>query len=109
MRQIYRSADRVFSWLGPEDEGTHLAFSLIKRWADAILSTNPTVETWSDSKARRDAVKSIERPFDQQEWAAFIALTQKSYWERLWILQEVTLARRCILLCGSYELDFWWQ
>lgn len=106
MRQIYRSADRVFSWLGQADKDTHLAFSLVERWADAILSTCPKLETWPDSKAMRDAAMSIERPFDEQEWAAFITLTKKPYWERLWILQEVTLARRCILLCGSHELMF---
>lgn len=106
MRHIYKSAERVFSWLGHSDTDTLPGFSLIERWADAILSTNPTAETWSNSQARREAIQNIERPFDLQDWTSFVAFARKSYWERIWILQEVTLARQCILLCGDYELPF---
>lgn len=106
MRQIYKSAERVFSWLGCSDTDTLPAFSLVERWADAILSTNPTAETWSNSQARREAIQNIERPFDLPDWASFVAFARKPYWERIWILQEVTLAQRCILLCGIHELPF---
>lgn len=106
MRQIYRSAERVLSWLGEEDGETHLAFSLIERWADAILSTSPSLENWPNGEPIRMAVATIERPFDEQDWSAVRSLFNKSYWERIWILQEVSLARQGILICGRNEIMF---
>jgi Heterokaryon incompatibility protein (HET) len=46
MRQIYRSAEKVLSWLGKDDEETHLTFALLERWADAILSASPNLNNW---------------------------------------------------------------
>ena len=106
MRHIYRQAKRVLSWLGQADKDTYFAFSLIERWADAILATFPRLESWPDGKAMREAVKSIERLFDYEEWAAFATFAKKTYWERVWILQEVTLARHCLLICGRHEILF---
>jgi hypothetical protein len=106
MRQIYRRADEVLCWLGTEDEETPLAFDLLERWADAILSMSPSLEKWSRGKEMRQAVASIERPFDEQEWRAVKSLFRRAYWERIWIVQEVSLAHRSILICGNYEIDF---
>lgn len=66
MRHIYRRAERVLSWLGEADEDTHLAFSLIEHWADAILATSPKLESWPNGEAMRMAVTTIERPFDEE-------------------------------------------
>jgi Heterokaryon incompatibility protein (HET) len=106
MRQIYRRAGRVFSWLGEGDEDTHLAFALIERWADAILSTSPDLRSWPDGEAMRAALATVENPFDEQAWAALRSLFRKTYWQRIWIVQEVFLARQCFFICGANEILF---
>ena len=106
MRQIYGSADEVLSWLGKDDEDTHLAFALLERWAYAILSMSPSLDNWPIGKQIRQAIAMIERPFDEREWSAVKSLFKRSYWERIWIVQEVSLAHRCILICGKYEIEF---
>jgi hypothetical protein len=78
MRHIYRRAERVLSWLSEADEDTHLAFSLIERWADAVLATSPKLESWPNGEAMRMAVTTIERPFDEEGWAALGSLTRKN-------------------------------
>jgi hypothetical protein len=79
MRQIYCRAERVLSWLGEEDGDAQLAFSLIERWAEAMLSTSPTLENWPNSEPLRMAVAIIERPLDEQEWAAVWSFFRNSY------------------------------
>lgn len=37
---------------------------------------------------------------------AFYAITERSYFERLWIVQELLLARKAIVFCGDSALDF---
>jgi hypothetical protein len=106
MRQIYRRAERVLSWLGEADDDTHLAFSLIGRWADAILATSPNLENWPNGEVMRLAVATIENSLDERGWAAIGTLFRKTYWERVWIVQEVSLARRCVIICGDNEILF---
>jgi Heterokaryon incompatibility protein (HET) len=106
MRQIYSRAERVLSWLGEEDGDAQLAFSLIERWAEAILSTSPTLENWPNSEPLRMAVATIVRPFEEQEWAAVWSFFRNSYWERIWIIQEVFLARQCLIICGRHKIMF---
>jgi hypothetical protein len=106
MRQIYSRAERVLSWLGEADDDTHLAFSLIERWADAILATSPKLENWPNGEVMRLAVATIENPLDECGWAAIGTLFRKTYWGRVWIVQEVSLARRCVIICGGNEILF---
>jgi hypothetical protein len=35
-------------------------------------------------------------------WTACNKLFKRPYWSRLWIFQEVVLARRCFLMCGTH-------
>jgi len=106
MRHIYRRADRVLSWLGEGGKDTHLAFALIERWAEAILSTSPDLRSWPNGEAMRAAAATVERPFDEQAWAAIWSLFRKTYWQRIWIVQEVFLARQCLMICGENEILF---
>ncbi|KAF8857459.1 hypothetical protein BDZ45DRAFT_433019 [Acephala macrosclerotiorum] len=106
MRQIYSRAERVLSWLGEAEDDTHLAFSLIERRADAILATSPKLENWPNGEAMRLAVATIENPFDECGWAAIGTLFRNTYWGRVWIVQEVSLARRYVIICGGNEILF---
>jgi hypothetical protein len=106
MRHIYRRAHRVISWFGEAEEDSGLAISLIERWADAILSTSPSLETWPNVPAIRSAVADISRPFDKEGWAALGTIFRNVYWGRAWIIQEVLLAENCLILLGDYEIPF---
>ncbi len=106
MRDIYSSATKVVAWLGEAAHDTPLAFSLVERWADAILSTSPSLKNWPDSLAMRRAAAAVERPFDEASWTALGSLCRNVYWERIWILQEVSLAQQCLMICGDNVLSF---
>ena len=106
MRHIFRRAHRVISWFGAAEEDSGLAISLIERWADAILSTSPSLETWPNVTAMRSAVAEISRPFDKEDWVALGTVFRNAYWGRVWIIQEVLLAENCVILLGDYELPF---
>jgi hypothetical protein len=38
--------------------------------------------------------------------ATLIALCRNAYWRRVWIIQEIGLARRIQVYCGSYNIDW---
>jgi hypothetical protein len=87
MGRIYHEATRVVVWLGASDPSSRLAFKVLlsAEWIEVIRSS-------------KDPEKSTER--DHQLNAIFSLLT-RAYWKRLWIIQEVLMARDLIIQCGS--------
>jgi len=129
MAQIYQQAEEVISWLGEEEGGSNLAMESIERYGGAaleagILSLPPSVwKTWPEvgddvppelqevkkrifelfsAAAEADKTNSPEA-FDRTEFAT---LTNRPYFSRLWIKQEVALARKIHLVCGKRTSSF---
>lgn len=62
------------------------------------------LERWTES---RDGYPAREWPnWLNRRWAAIDYFFELQYWRRLWILQEVALAREPILFCKSSSLSF---
>lgn len=107
MRDIYASAWQVAIWLGVKADDSDLAFttlhwlSLLARsemaptsiYAETkMIDIRPIIIMWSRYKSllRKEANKAV-----------FCLLT-RPYWRRMWILQEVAMARAdAPVLCGS--------
>lgn len=86
MGQIYRSADSVYAWLGPPTTDSDLVFDFI-----------------AETKALRSAGTSYGRIYDAGFAAieALLDILKRPYWSRLWIIQEIVLAKRLWLFYGS--------
>lgn len=82
MGQIYSRAKLVVVWLGKEDEDSHIAMGFI----GGIL-------TWTDSSPGGN----------QRLFNALNAFFRRPYWNRLWIQQEIVLARKFVVLCGAFS------
>jgi hypothetical protein len=90
MGMIYHQATRVIIWLGSSDAVSKLAFELL---------SSPT--EWSKctkTPSAQDPVKRLER---DNRLKAILSLFSRDYWSRLWIIQEVVMARDFILMCGD--------
>ena len=94
MRDIYANASRVVIWIGGPDDLSDLAFDTLKRFAadDRTSDGSATYRDIQDTvRERRAAVQLfIERP----------------YFVRMWIIQEVVVAKKATIRCGSLHLDF---
>ncbi|KAH6722653.1 heterokaryon incompatibility protein-domain-containing protein [Leptodontidium sp. MPI-SDFR-AT-0119] len=88
MKTIYEKAEEVVVWLGPSYEDSHLAFQLIQEMYD-----------------HRHDVEWIARRFQQPELkrpvVALHNLHNRDYWWRMWIVQELTVAKCISLQCGA--------
>jgi hypothetical protein len=110
MRRVYESADLVISWLGPNDWS--LAFSTINTLAIEITQCEDEQTfselTWmkkypelcedGDENSNQDIKVSFE---------AILDLLNNSYWQRVWIFQEVVLATR-LFLVGTGDSSLNW-
>jgi hypothetical protein len=108
MGDIYSKAQVVLAWLGPEELSItrravttldSLASKVIVEWKTQNLKPiSAGLEQWAD--------RSAPLPFDQNEWDAIQALCLCSWFERLWIRQEVLLAKKAILIWGKSTLPW---
>ncbi|EME44369.1 hypothetical protein DOTSEDRAFT_72012 [Dothistroma septosporum NZE10] len=85
MSSIYSTAEQVMVWLGPAYGDSNLALQTLSRWASA--------ENVPDAE--------ICKIWWKPHGAALRRLCERTYWSRLWILQELVLAKDVLLICGS--------
>ena len=116
MAQIFGSARTVLVWLGPGDDRTGHVFGLLKHLSSIapsygvrsreITSEDPSDEVWEgldptdDEKAR---LNNIAKDFDFHGMDAFYSLP---WFRRLWVVQEITLARAIQMRCGEHEISW---
>jgi hypothetical protein len=92
MGTIYQSAERVVAWLGDSDDSSSSAFR-------AILDTKEwyVIKEESQNRLNRGSKISLQTAFFQ----CVLDLFSRPYWTRMWIIQEVLLARKLLFQCGD--------
>ncbi|KAL8748196.1 MAG: hypothetical protein Q9190_000015 [Brigantiaea leucoxantha] len=94
MRDIYALAIDVRAWIGEPDTTTALAFDTLERFAaeDGTRDGSATCQSLQDTvEVRRRAIQLF---------------LQRPYFSRMWIVQELVVARRASILCGLLSIDF---
>ena len=92
MSEIYSHAEEVLIWLGKEWGNSDLALGSMRKISELALGTTVTLKERTlitDYKGHRAA------------WAAIGKLCRRDYWRRMWIIQEVQLARKLFIHCGG--------
>ena len=102
MVDIYSKAVRVVVWLGPESDDSSLAMGCFDKiaskvkvdWTTLSMSAITHKVHWGDITTRS--------PLEQHEMLAINHLIYRSWFERLWIWQEVILAsEHTQVMCGT--------
>ncbi|GAB1204173.1 hypothetical protein APSETT445_002822 [Aspergillus pseudonomiae] len=93
MRTIYGEAWRVIVWLGEEADQSSDAFAAIRKAAEDA-SSDPLPKSYCPD--RSDSEKHLP---------SSLALVQRSWFQRIWVLQEVALARDVVVMCGPVEMN----
>jgi hypothetical protein len=102
MAQIYKNAEEVLIWLGPSNEEIEDLLDLITsvdQQAIGILTPRRS-EQWASHchNLMRDRYKGAKIP---QNINALQQLLSRRWFKRIWVLQEVAMARSARILCGS--------
>jgi len=88
MGKIYKGARSVISWLGLASNNSDLAMEKLESVGEFMEGHDAKLFSLVDS-------------FQNIQCQAILALCQRSYWQRAWILQEVFLARKLVVHCGD--------
>ncbi|RYP61078.1 hypothetical protein DL771_010254 [Monosporascus sp. 5C6A] len=104
MADIYSAAALVISWLGEQDDHTEPGFALLKELK--IVSDRSRHLLAKLSPDSRDYGEQLAVFSNRQSWVSVAHVFQRTYFTRVWIVQEVVLAKAVKVLCGDHELDW---
>ncbi|KAI0172455.1 HET-domain-containing protein [Hypoxylon sp. FL1284] len=93
MGHVYRRAEQVLIWLGPEADGSKAAMKLVTSISDIGVEE-------SDMEA------SLANEAHRARWQDVARLFDRSYWRRVWVRQEVALAKGIVVLCGDRMMSW---
>lgn len=107
MDKIYSKARRVIAWLGQENEFTEDAISLLR-----IVGGIPEeqymhirVSHWQNHDLEFLQM-GVSPPPTFNQWLGLIALFNLPYMKRVWIIQEVLVARDVMVVWGSEKFPW---
>lgn len=89
MARIYNQATHVCVWLGEKSESSELAINFISR----VVNLD-------------DFDRLVADPRTPNEWAALSDLMKREWFSRRWVVQEIALAKRATLYCGTANVDW---
>ncbi|WYZ35468.1 hypothetical protein EsH8_X_000115 [Colletotrichum jinshuiense] len=111
MVHIYPLAQRVISWLGPEESdsqnGNGHAMRTLGFLGSQTLTTvdNLIIAVPGATEGRHWDDRTV-LPYDGDTWAGIAQLLNRDYFRRLWVIQEIQLAKEVILCCGNSSVSW---
>jgi hypothetical protein len=101
MGEIYTHAERVIFWLGNETRATEHLFDGLEKlqqkfFEQAYKSFAPTDDRWKSIWS--EVTSDLFIPLMQQ---GIMDILERSWWERVWIIQEVANAKTAAVVCGQ--------
>ena len=106
MGDIYRSARQTTVWLGPEEDDSCLAIETLDHLASKFTVDWSTLtivaigENWGDVDQDKTFL------VDTKQLSSIERLLERPWFERLWVWQEVRLARSAVVVCGLTFLQW---
>lgn len=92
MKEIYQKAVYVVCFLGEEEDQSNLAMDFLLKFETQEDFISSLQELWSENSEPR--------------MYALQALLRREYWKRVWIMQEIVLARKSYICCGEYAVSW---
>ena len=101
MPLLYTFAAKVLVYLGEQSDGSER----VPQLAEAVIKIDKSRLYEAQSDASRMTMLGLP-PEDDPSWEALVKLFCRPWFSRIWIIQEVILARNARFFCGDWELGF---
>lgn len=108
MTSIYSLAHRVVVWLGPGSPSSSLAMSTLEYLGEQVeMSREGNIIHTPGAVERHWYKESTDLPYDTRTWNAVLRLSERNYFTRVWIMQELHLSNhRTVIQCGSETMSW---
>lgn len=108
MRDIYHLAGGVVVWLGRHDVHSRLAIPLIASFAEVDIEEVVKVNLLHCQPLTDPEFYEHNnmKPLSLADWNHIRSFHSRSWFHRLWTMQEVLVTENPMLLCGETDLDW---
>ncbi len=108
MADIYKLAYRVVVWLGPCSWNSKLAFSTLDHFAEQVDFCHSFTRVSRPEAIHAEWSLSADKlPYDNRTWQSILDLINRSWFDRLWIIQEIQLGScKSIFQCGLDSIEW---
>ena len=111
MNNIYRSAQKVLVWLGRGDDDSGHAMDNIEdisqKLALILQDNTPENIAFIENWLGKDTLSSTHLPATSDPiWHALGQIYSQSWFTRLWVLQEVVLAKQIVVAHGKRRIEW---
>jgi hypothetical protein len=96
MREIYQTATQIVVWLGPASNCSDVAVKFLTLVFDKCPRGREA--EWFKNLMKGNNLAT--------EWKALASLLARAWWNRIWIVQEIVLAREALILCGTASITW---
>ena len=105
MHDIYRLAQSVIVWLGPQTRSLYLAIQAMEALSSVSEDQFASMQDYTFTQQFPYGLLAI--PLIKSEaWEACMEFFARSWFGRAWIFQEAVLARQIQVICGRSELPW---
>ncbi len=102
MNAIYKHANSVLVWLGPDTgHKADAAFSFVRSLSDTLNDA----DRYAQFKADHTSEMLTQRR--EEDWTSVKVLTQLPWFERVWIIQEIGTRAPATLFWGDASMDWY--
>ncbi|KAI1410613.1 hypothetical protein F5Y13DRAFT_202086 [Hypoxylon sp. FL1857] len=102
MRQIYIGAKKTIVWLGPQGDNSDLALDLLQKLCN-IRQEHFDFAPYG-VVLLNDLTKAGLPGISDPAWTAVDSLLGRSWFSRVWVIQEVAVSEGLIVRCGGREV-----
>ena len=106
MKSIYQRAERVIVWLGPARDGSDRLIDLLNSFPILRTSESTASSLRAVPTDQWRACHDILLGASAETLKAAALLAKRSYWHRMWIIQEIFLGNRIDICCGSKQTSW---
>jgi hypothetical protein len=113
MGKIYKNAAVVLMWIGDQTPYTGDAIPIFRRLAELLhtFKLKPGKNEldflpYADHQDLDSSSKEYLWNIRQSSWTGMIDLLSRDYFGRLWIIQEIVLSSKAVVVCGNHQIEW---
>ena len=119
MAEVFRNAEEVLIWLGDGSENAHKEIQQLKKMAAIAVNFPKIIEEEFRRLQRERYLRILELNPDMASTIFVVfpegnlpylhpmsTLCTRSWFDRIWTLQEIVLARKALVICGDESISW---
>jgi hypothetical protein len=106
MDRVFQTAHKVIAWVGPEEGDSRVAMETIRSWPEGEPHSFCMQLDGITPDGVPDGGAAVHAFQIYPQVQSVINFFRREYWYRAWVIQELVLAPRIVIHCGTQKVQW---